>query len=122
GHMSHLLRLPEDTSWCHRNPIKREFSDVEPVVFESQVYDDIFEPVYGNAIDLEVTNEEGKVNRYSYVTSPGNTRYQIGGLGEGVYRYRSQTEINRSEEHTSELQSRENLVCRLLLEKKKKKE
>ena len=29
--------------------------------------------------------------------------------------------ISRSEEHTSELQSRENLVCRLLLEKKKKK-
>src|SRR5690606_40860717 len=29
--------------------------------------------------------------------------------------------IRRSEEHTSELQSRENLVCRLLLEKKKKK-
>src|SRR5436309_5720712 len=28
----------------------------------------------------------------------------------------------RSEEHTSELQSRENLVCRLLLEKKKKKQ
>src|SRR5215475_15788963 len=29
---------------------------------------------------------------------------------------------SRSEEHTSELQSRENLVCRLLLEKKKKKQ
>src|SRR5436309_13110611 len=29
--------------------------------------------------------------------------------------------VGRSEEHTSELQSRENLVCRLLLEKKKKK-
>src|SRR5690606_41239177 len=28
------------------------------------------------------------------------------------------TSANRSEEHTSELQSRENLVCRLLLEKK----
>src|SRR5690606_41575530 len=27
--------------------------------------------------------------------------------------------FDRSEEHTSELQSRENLVCRLLLEKKK---
>src|SRR5690606_41004657 len=27
--------------------------------------------------------------------------------------------VARSEEHTSELQSRENLVCRLLLEKKK---
>src|SRR5688572_31791320 len=30
-------------------------------------------------------------------------------------------DINRSEEHTSELQSQSNLVCRLLLEKKKKK-
>src|SRR5690606_39352162 len=29
-------------------------------------------------------------------------------------------EEDRSEEHTSELQSRENLVCRLLLEKKKR--
>src|SRR3712207_7646026 len=28
--------------------------------------------------------------------------------------------VNRSEEHTSELQSRQYLVCRLLLEKKKK--
>src|SRR6266511_673533 len=32
---------------------------------------------------------------------------------------RSPTGATRSEEHTSELQSRENLVCRLLLEKKK---
>src|SRR5258707_10860223 len=30
-------------------------------------------------------------------------------------------EFDRSEEHTSELQSRQYLVCRLLLEKKKKK-
>src|SRR5690349_23721683 len=34
-------------------------------------------------------------------------------------RYR--TRAKRSEEHTSELQSRRDLVCRLLLEKKKKK-
>src|SRR2546422_5405608 len=32
-----------------------------------------------------------------------------------------QAERDRSEEHTSELQSRLHLVCRLLLEKKKKK-
>src|SRR3712207_7397250 len=38
--------------------------------------------------------------------------YVEDGVGEGV---------RRSEEHTSELQSRQYLVCRLLLEKKKKK-
>src|SRR3712207_8983316 len=32
---------------------------------------------------------------------------------------RSDATLNRSEEHTSELQSRQYLVCRLLLEKKK---
>src|SRR5690625_5925042 len=35
---------------------------------------------------------------------------------------RMAAEIERSEEHTSELQSRGHLVCRLLLEKKKEEE
>src|SRR5688572_31343855 len=35
---------------------------------------------------------------------------------------RQQARHERSEEHTSELQSQSNLVCRLLLEKKKKNE
>src|SRR5207253_8567247 len=35
---------------------------------------------------------------------------------------RRYSEFKRSEEHTSELQSRGHLVCRLLLEKKKQKE
>src|SRR5690554_7666726 len=34
----------------------------------------------------------------------------------------SSIQLMRSEEHTSELQSRPHLVCRLLLEKKKKKQ
>src|SRR5690606_39685820 len=39
--------------------------------------------------------------------------------GVGVYIDEVYVGRSRSEEHTSELQSRENLVCRLLLEKKK---
>src|SRR5690349_22643561 len=41
----------------------------------------------------------------------------IVGDGSRVWIYDRQ--LNRSEEHTSELQSRRDLVCRLLLEKKK---
>src|SRR5690606_40326576 len=45
------------------------------------------------------------------------------GLAKGRGRYLCLAKLDqllqRSEEHTSELQSRENLVCRLLLEKKK---
>src|SRR2546422_9767575 len=42
-------------------------------------------------------------------------------LGYTLTRARDQSSYSRSEEHTSELQSRLHLVCRLLLEKKKKK-
>src|SRR2546427_2364286 len=41
-------------------------------------------------------------------------------LGIRAGTYRATTRWERSEEHTSELQSQSNLVCRLLLEKKKK--
>src|SRR2546430_8952644 len=41
----------------------------------------------------------------------------VGGMRDD---YCDVTEAFRSEEHTSELQSQSNLVCRLLLEKKKK--
>src|SRR2546426_5526311 len=42
-----------------------------------------------------------------------------GGKGRDVWRPYGQNYATRSEEHTSELQSPCNLVCRLLLEKKK---
>src|SRR5690242_21538644 len=42
------------------------------------------------------------------------------GMARHIWSRRTATS-NRSEEHTSELQSHVNLVCRLLLEKKKKK-
>src|SRR5206468_11291257 len=48
---------------------------------------------------------------------PGGRRLHPGG-GDGDRR----ASLDRSEEHTSELQSRSDLVCRLLLEKKKEQE
>src|SRR2546422_4141530 len=45
----------------------------------------------------------------------------LGGAHDGFDERDAQTHLTRSEEHTSELQSRLHLVCRLLLEKKKKK-
>src|SRR3712207_8526652 len=60
---------------------------------------------------------------------PGDQKGARDGCGRGARTHRSggQTVVRRraaairSEEHTSELQSRQYLVCRLLLEKKKKK-
>src|SRR2546430_13328222 len=46
-------------------------------------------------------------------------RRQVEGRETAAY---GDATVSRSEEHTSELQSQSNLVCRLLLEKKKKEQ
>lgn len=94
GKLMQYMTTSDDKRRFRSYPIQQEFSNTEPVIFESQVYNDIFEPVYGNRIQIEITEQNGKKNDYTYVTSPGNSRYQIGGLQEGVYRYKSKTEIN----------------------------
>jgi hypothetical protein len=94
GKLFQFLSTTEDKRKFRSYPVRQEFSDTEPVVIESQVYNDIFEPVYGNSVEIDLTHEGGQRTNYSYVISPGNTRYQIGGLKEGVYRYRSSTVLN----------------------------
>jgi hypothetical protein len=94
GKLVQFLSTTDDKRKFRSYPVRQEFSDTEPVVFESQVYNDIFEPVYGNTVDIDLTHETGQRSNYTYVISPGNTRYQIGGLKEGVYRYRSSTIVN----------------------------
>src|SRR5690554_7686251 len=54
---------------------------------------------------------------HSHPWRPAVTRQQCS--APSIFRSRNGRSVKRSEEHTSELQSRPHLVCRLLLEKKK---
>jgi len=82
-------------------PVLNEFTDSSPVVFEGQVYNDLFEKVYGNKIDLKLTDEKGKASTYNYTLSPGGERYRVGGLKEGAYRFTATTDINSKREVVS---------------------
>lgn len=98
GKLIQYLSTTDDKSRFKSYPLEQQFSDTEAVVFESQVYNEIYEPVYGNRIDLEITDDTGKKYKYNYVVSPGNARYQVGGLKEGIYKYTSSTRINGKDE------------------------
>src|SRR5690349_23068371 len=68
---------------------------------------------------------EGVEQQPGGLRQPGDQLGLPGGCRRRVCRRRlggrARTGEDRSEEHTSELQSRRDLVCRLLLEKKKKR-
>ncbi|HMV08106.1 MAG TPA: hypothetical protein PK325_01235 [Cyclobacteriaceae bacterium] len=98
GKLIQYLSTTDDKSRFKSYPLEQQFSDTEAVVFESQVYNEIYEPVFGNRIDLEITDDAGKKFKYNYVVSPGNARYQVGGLKEGIYKYTASTSINGKEE------------------------
>src|SRR2546422_7696692 len=62
--------------------------------------------------------DEGGLRRADLVQE--EVRERVVKLQRDAQQERAHDEHDRSEEHTSELQSRLHLVCRLLLEKKKK--
>src|SRR5256886_12159952 len=72
-----------------------------------------------------VANEAvGTVDAIAVAVDGADANAQVFQVRDGVLADRQSfylaNEAERSEEHTSELQSQSNLVCRLLLEKKKK--
>src|SRR3712207_7470810 len=78
---------------------------------------------WGRALTFNVLKDEETVRlmakagcRYVYTGLESLNPDSIKAMNKG------QNKISRSEEHTSELQSRQYLVCRLLLEKKQKKQ
>lgn len=98
GKLLQYLSTTDDKSRFKSYPVEQQFSDTEAVVFESQVYNEIYEPVFGNRVDIEIADDAGKKYKYNYVISPGNARYQVGGLKEGIYKYTSSTTISGKEE------------------------
>jgi hypothetical protein len=98
GKLIQYLTTTDDRRKFRCYPVNQQFSDAEVVIFETQVYNDIFEPVYGNTIDLEIINEVGRRTSYQFATSAGSTRYAIGSLPEGTYRYKASTTLNNNKE------------------------
>src|SRR6266498_5189940 len=82
-----------------------------------------YRAVLGESLMTRISNpyRVARIIHHRMTPTPIPTRSPSGTSRDPTERPGHVPESGRSEEHTSELQSRPHLVCRLLLEKKKKK-
>ncbi len=88
------LSVKEDKRKFRVQTTANEYFDSETVLFETEVYNTIYEHIYGQKIDLTLTNEKGEKLAYTYANSGANFRYEVNGLPQGIYRFRATTELN----------------------------
>jgi hypothetical protein len=87
------ISVKDDKRKLRVYPLNDEFLLGDKVTFETEVYNDIYEKLYNQSIKLEVQDERNGLRSFSYTTSEGNTRFDISGLPQGVYRYKASTTV-----------------------------
>ena len=75
------------------SPSIEQFTDNEKITFDVEVYNDIYEKIYGQPINLEIINDKGKVTPFVFTNAEGVPKFEINSLPKGVYKYRGYTKL-----------------------------
>jgi hypothetical protein len=86
GKFIQFMSSKDDKRKFRSFPIKQQFNDTEYVVFESQIFNDVYEPQFGNEVTLDIIDEKGKSTRFTYTPTAARPQYQFN-LPAGAYRY-----------------------------------
>lgn len=89
-----LISVKEDRRKLRVYPIRNEFMAGEKVIFETELYNDIYERVYDTPVQLSLTDEKGLTRSYNYTPTATNSRFEISRLPEGVYQFKATTSLN----------------------------
>src|SRR5690606_40580213 len=96
---------------------KQSLTKLQLGVAKTFVINDKFDVLAAAQLNTEFYQTQALINTKGLSIQP-SVGFEVG-YSDIVFVRGGLGNFQRSEEHTSELQSRENLVCRLLLEKKK---
>ncbi|WP_020601504.1 hypothetical protein [Spirosoma spitsbergense] len=96
-----LISVKEDRRKLRVYPIRNEFVAGEKVIFETELYNDIYERLYDKPIQLAISDEKGITRSFNYTPTANNSRFEISRLPEGAYRFRASVTINNRAEQSS---------------------
>ncbi|MES2794642.1 MAG: VWA domain-containing protein [Bacteroidota bacterium] len=93
-----LVSTKEDTRKLRIYPTSRDFDIGQPVILETEVYNDIYQKTFNNKINLQVIDEKKVARKYQFTNLEGNSSFQITGLPQGIYNFVGSTEISGKSE------------------------
>lgn len=96
-----ILSVREDKRKFRVYPVRAEFEAGEQVIFQTEIYNDIYEQIYGQEVKLTITDEKGKNRDFTYTHTAENPRFNISGLNEGVYRFQASAALRSGQEKVS---------------------
>ena len=96
-----LISVKEDRRKLRVYPIRNEFVAGEKVIFETELYNDIYERLFDKPVRLEISDEKGITRSYNYTPTSSNSRFEISRLPDGAYQFRASVNVNNRSEQSS---------------------
>lgn len=87
------LSIRNDKKQFRLDARESTFSDSSPILFDSEVYNDIYERTYGNTIQIAIENEAGETQYFDFVDSELNQSFSTPSLPPGIYTFKGEVKI-----------------------------
>jgi hypothetical protein len=94
GKLVQYLSTKEDKRRFRVYPAEQELLNTDRVAFETEVYNDIYEQIYGQQVSLSVWDERREEQSFAYTHAGPGSQYVVRGLKAGVYRYKATTTLD----------------------------
>ncbi len=96
-----LISVKEDRRKLRVYPIRNEFVAGEKVIFETELYNDIYERVYDRPVRLDIVDEKGVTRSFNFTPTATSSRFEISRLPQGAYRFKATVNVNNRAEQTT---------------------
>lgn len=92
-----FLSVKNDKKQFRFEPRTATFRDTRPALFDIEVYNEIYERIYGSEIDISIGNETGESLAYRYVPTQGMSTFKAPNLPAGLYTYTAKVRIGQEQ-------------------------
>ncbi|GEO04825.1 hypothetical protein AAE02nite_24890 [Adhaeribacter aerolatus] len=89
-----LLTAQQNKKRLNVYPVQDEYYVTDDIRFEAEVYNAIYERIFGQEINLRITDEKNKSRTFSFNNGEGFSGLNIGNLPGGVYSYVASTTLD----------------------------